>query len=72
VLRVGPYQFYFYSHDLIREASHVHVDRDELSAKFCLNPVALARNQCGRFRPEKVLVVQPDSPRKPVVLRWRG
>jgi len=44
VLRVGPYRFYFYSHDLINEPPHVHVDRDELSAKFWLNPVALGRN----------------------------
>jgi hypothetical protein len=44
VLRVGPYRFYFYSHDLIHEPPQVHVDRDELSAKFWLNPVALARN----------------------------
>jgi hypothetical protein len=44
VLRVGPYRFYFYGHDLINEPPHVHVDRDELSAKFWLRPVALAGN----------------------------
>jgi hypothetical protein len=44
VLRIGPYRFYFYSHDLISEPPHVHVDRDEFSAKFWLDPVALARN----------------------------
>ena len=44
VLRVGPYRFYFYSHDLSHEPAHVHVDRDDLSAKFWLSPVALARN----------------------------
>jgi hypothetical protein len=44
VLRSGPYRFYFYSHDLISEPSHVHVDRDEFSAKFWLTPIALARN----------------------------
>jgi hypothetical protein len=44
VLRVGPYRFYFYSHDLITEPPHVHVDQDELSAKFWLNPVSLTRN----------------------------
>ena len=43
VLRVGPYRFYFVSHDL-REPSHVHVDREDLSAKFWLDPVALAYN----------------------------
>ncbi|MEK7278666.1 MAG: DUF4160 domain-containing protein [Chloroflexota bacterium] len=44
VLRIGPYRFYFYSHDLINEPPHVHVDRDDLSAKFWLNPIALASN----------------------------
>ena len=44
VLRVGPYRFYFYSHDLVNEPPHVHVDRCGLSAKFWVNPVALARN----------------------------
>jgi hypothetical protein len=43
VLRSGPYRFYFVSHDL-HEPPHVHVDRDDLSAKFWLDPVALAYN----------------------------
>lgn len=43
VLRRGPYRVYFYSHEL-GEPPHVHEDRDEQSAKFWLEPVALARN----------------------------
>jgi len=43
VLREGPYRFYWYSHEP-GEPPHVHVDRDECSAKFWLQPVALARN----------------------------
>lgn len=43
ILRLGPYRFYFYSHEP-NEPSHVHVDRDNLSAKFWLEPVQLARN----------------------------
>ena len=43
VLREGPYRFYFYSHEP-NEPPHVHVDRDDASAKFWLEPVALARN----------------------------
>jgi hypothetical protein len=43
VLRSGPYRFYFYSHEP-HEPRHIHVDPDELSAKFWLDPVALARN----------------------------
>ena len=43
VLRNGPYRFYFYSHDL-GEPIHAHVDRDENSAKFWLEPIELAYN----------------------------
>ena len=43
VLRSGPYRFYFYSHEP-NEPAHVHVDRDDLSAKFWLQPIGLARN----------------------------
>ena len=42
-LRSGPYRIYFHSHDTT-EPPHVHVDRDEQSAKFWLEPVSLARN----------------------------
>lgn len=43
VLRVGAYRVYFYSHEP-NEPPHVHVDRDDQSAKFWIGPVALARN----------------------------
>ena len=43
VLRIGPYRFYFYSHEP-NEPPHIHVDRDALSAKFWLDQVSLARN----------------------------
>ncbi len=43
VLRSGPYRVYFFSHEP-NEPAHVHVDRDDLSAKFWLQPVALVRN----------------------------
>ncbi len=43
LLRSGPYRVYFYSHEP-NEPPHVHIDRDEWSAKFWLGPVALARN----------------------------
>jgi len=45
VLREGPYRVYFVSHDL-REPPHVHVDRDDASAKVWLSPVSVARNVC--------------------------
>ena len=42
-LRLGPYRFYFYSHEP-NEPPHIHVERDDLSAKFWLDPVQLAAN----------------------------
>lgn len=41
VLRVGAYRFYFYSHEP-NEPPHVHIDRDNSTAKFWLESVALA------------------------------
>lgn len=43
VLLSGHYRFYFYSHGP-NEPPHIHVDRDDLSAKFWLEPVGLARD----------------------------
>ena len=42
-LREGPYRVYFYSHEP-GEPPHMHVDRDDLSAKFWLHPVEVAAN----------------------------
>lgn len=43
ILRVGPYKFYFYSHEP-NEPAHVHVDKDHYSTKIWLEPVAVALN----------------------------
>ncbi len=43
VLRIGAYRFYFYSHEP-NEPPHVHIDRDDSSAKFWLETVSLAKN----------------------------
>jgi hypothetical protein len=55
VLRSGPYRFYFYSHEP-NEPPHIHVDRDDLSAKFWLDPAQLARN--FGFRANELRTVQ--------------
>lgn len=55
ILRSGPYRFYFYSHEP-NEPPHVHVDRENLSAKFWLEPVSLAQNL--GFRPKELRQVQ--------------
>jgi hypothetical protein len=38
--RIGPYRFFFYSNEGL-EPPHVHVQRDEATAKFWLDPVLL-------------------------------
>ena len=43
VLRLGPYRIYFHSHEP-NEPPHVHIDRDDLSCKFWLNPVRISYN----------------------------
>jgi hypothetical protein len=53
--RSGPYRLYFYSHEG-NEPPHIHVDRDDCSAKFWLQPVALAHNL--GFKPRELGVVE--------------
>ena len=43
VLRIGPYRFHFYSREG-SEPPHIHVTREEMEAKFWLQPVSLASN----------------------------
>ena len=43
VLRFEADRFYFYSHEP-NEPPHIHIDRDNLSAKFWLSPISLAKN----------------------------
>jgi hypothetical protein len=50
VLRSGPYRFHFYSGDA-EEPPHVHVERDEKTAKFWLAPlVSRAAEASGQSR----------------------
>jgi hypothetical protein len=42
-MRIGLYRFHFYSREG-NEPPHIHVERDDLEAKFWLHPVSLASN----------------------------
>ena len=55
VLRAGPYRFFFYSSDAA-EPPHVHVERDENTAKFWLSPVRLQSS--GGLKPIEVRQIQ--------------
>ncbi len=49
VLRIGPYRFFFYSNEN-NEPAHIHIQRDNMLAKFWLTHVALASSI--RFSPK--------------------
>jgi len=71
VLRRGPYRVYFFSHEP-NEPPHVHVDRDDLSAKFWLQPLALARNfgfPPGELRKIRDLI---EENRRKLLEAWHG
>ncbi len=42
-MRIGPYRFHFYSRE-DGEPPHIHVARDDIEARFWLQPVSLAAN----------------------------
>ena len=71
ILRIGPYKFYFYSHEP-NEPPHIHVDRDNLSAKFWLQEVQLARN-IG-FSPHELnkLAALIQENQKELLEKWYG
>ncbi len=48
VLRIGPYEFFFWSNER-QEPPHIHVERNEDEAKFWLGPVRLAANHGFRL-----------------------
>lgn len=43
VMRIGPYRFFFYSSDG-HEPRHIHVERNDATIKFWLDPVRLDRS----------------------------
>ena len=44
VLRIGPYRFFFYAGDH-NEPPHIHVEHNNNTAKFWLNPVRLKESR---------------------------
>ena len=71
VLRKGPYRFYFYSHES-NEPAHIHIDRDNLSAKFWLDPISLVHNfgfKAHELKQLQLMVIENQSLLKEV---WYG
>lgn len=71
VLRIGAYRFYFYSHEP-NEPPHIHIDRDDSTAKFWIQEVSLA-SSIG-FNPKElrklVLLVQENQAK--LLEAWYG
>ena len=62
VLIEGPYRFFFFSADR-NEPPHIHVERDECSAKFWMEPVRLQSSRGfsrGEIRQVQRLVDQNE------------
>ncbi len=51
----GPYRFFFYSGDR-DEPPHIHVERENMKAKFWLSPVRLTSS--GGFRRSEINRIQ--------------
>jgi len=71
VLRSGPYRLFFYSGDR-GEPPHVHVERDDRTAKFWLSPVRLEASR--GFRPAEVRQIQQlvERYREELLRSWNG
>jgi len=71
VLRSGPYRFYFYNHET-NEPPHIHIDRDDLSAKFWLEPVQLAANFGFRAHELRTIQSMVTENRTQFLEAWNG
>jgi len=50
-MRIGPFRFFFYSNEY-GEPPHIHIQRENMLAKFWLRPVSLASST--RFSPKEL------------------
>ena len=62
ILRIGPFRFFIYSNEN-DELPHIHIQRDNMLAKFWLRPVVLAgsmRFSAKELRKLEKLVVENE------------
>lgn len=70
ILRIGSYRFFFYAGDK-SEPEHIHVERDDSSAKYWLTPVRLERSR-GFSSAELLRIQRLVEDNQPVLLEaWR-
>ena len=69
VLRIGPFRFYFYSHEP-NEPPHVHVDRGEATIKIWLDPVEVAKSRGFRAHEIGGILALVDEHRSSLLEAW--
>ena len=69
VLRIGPFRFYFYSHEP-NEPPHIHVDRGEATIKLWLEPVEVAKSRGFRAHEIGGIVEMVEEHRARLVEAW--
>lgn len=69
VLTEGPYRFFFYAGDK-DEPAHVHVERENMKAKFWLNPARLQNS--GGFNRNEINRIQKivEDNREELLRSW--
>lgn len=69
VMRIGPFRFYFYSHEL-NEPPHVHVDRGEATIKVWLESLEVAKSRGFRAHEIGDIVKLVDEHRTRLLEAW--
>ena len=69
VMRIGPFRFYFYSHEP-NEPPHVHVDRGEATMKLWLEPVKVAKSRGFRAHEIGGIVAMVEEHRLALLEAW--
>lgn len=69
VLRIGPFRFYFFSHEP-NEPPHVHVDRDSATIKLWLEPVEVAKSQGFRAHEISSIVEMVEEYQSRLLEAW--
>ena len=65
----GPYRFFFYSFDC-NEPAHVHVERENSTCKFWLEPIELARSHGFSARELNVIRRLINTHRPAILEAW--
>lgn len=69
VSRIGPYRFYFYSHEP-NEPPHVHVDRGEATIKVWLDNLDVAKSRGFRAHEISAIVALVEEHRTTFLEAW--